>query len=105
MSLRGKKLGLLLSTRPETPNFRHGVNLAAAALAAEVTVYLYCIDEAIHGVSDAQLQSLKTRGLNLYACAYAARRGNIPVNDLAAFAGLGVVGDLISGTDRFLSFN
>jgi hypothetical protein len=105
MSLRGKKLGLLLSTRPDTPNFRHGVNLAEAALAAEVKVYLYCIDDAVHGVGDARLQSLKARGLNLYACAYAAQRRNIPVNELAAFAGLSVVSDLIAGTDRFLSFN
>jgi len=105
MSLRGKKLGLLLSTRPDTPNFRHGVNLAEAALAADVKVYLYCIDDAVHGVGDAQIQSLKARGLNLYACAYAAQRRNIPVDDLAAFAGLGVVGDLMTATDRFLSFN
>jgi hypothetical protein len=98
MSLRGKKLGLLLSTRPDTPNFRHGVHLAEAALAAELKVYLYCIDDAVHGVGDTQLQSLK-------ACAYAARRRNVPVNDLAAFAGLSVVSDLMSGTDRFLSFN
>jgi intracellular sulfur oxidation DsrE/DsrF family protein len=105
MSLRGKKLGLLLSTRPETANFRHGVNLAQAALAADVKVYLYCIDDAVHGVGDAQLQSLKGQGLNLYACAYAARRRNIPVDELAAFAGLSVVSDLISGADRFLSFN
>jgi hypothetical protein len=41
MSLREKKLGLLLSTRPDTANFRHGVNLARAALAADVKVYLY----------------------------------------------------------------
>jgi intracellular sulfur oxidation DsrE/DsrF family protein len=51
------------------------------------------------------LQSLKARGLNLYACAYAARRRNIPVSDLAAFAGLSVVADLVAATDRFLSFN
>jgi hypothetical protein len=105
MSLRGKKLGLLLSTRPETPNFRHALNLAGAALDADVKVYLYCIDEAVHGVGDAQLQSLKARGLNLYACAFAARRRNIPVSDLAAFAGLTVVSDLVADTDRFLSFN
>ena len=100
-----KKLGLLLSARPEARNFRHGVNLAEAAMSAGVKVYLYCIDDAVHGVGDAQLQSLKARGLNLYACAYAARRRNIPVNDLAAFAGLSVVSDLVSGTNRFLSFN
>jgi len=105
MSLRGKKLGLLLSTRPEHPNFRHGVGLADAALNAGLKVYLYCIDDAVLGVADAQLQSLKARGLNLYACAYAAQHRNIPTSQLAAFAGLTVVSDLMAGTDRFLSFN
>jgi sulfur relay (sulfurtransferase) complex TusBCD TusD component (DsrE family) len=103
--LQGKKLGLLLSTCPEQPAFRHGVRLAEAALSQGVQVYLYCIDDAVRGVADPELQSLKARGLNLFACAYAARRRNIPVSDLAVFAGLATVSDLMAGTDRFLSFN
>jgi hypothetical protein len=105
MSLRGKKLGLLLSTRPEHRNFRHGVNLASAALDAGLSVYLYCIDDAVHGLADAQLQALQARGLNLFACAYGARRRNLPTGGPAVFAGLSVVSDLMAGTDRFLSFN
>ena len=105
MSLRGKKLGLLLSTEPTHANFRHGVNLAAAAVEAGVTVYLYCIDEAVRGVEDAELQNLRGRGLNLFACAYAAQRRQLPCTEFATFGGLGLVNDLIAGTDRFLSFN
>src|SRR5262245_34134367 len=104
MSLQGRKLGVLLSTRPETANFRHGVRLAEAALKAHVTVYLYCVDDAVWGVGDAQLQTLKARGLHLFACAYGARRRNLPLTNQATFAGLTVVSDLIGGTDRFVSF-
>lgn len=104
-ALRGRKLGILLSTRPEAAPFRHGLRLAATALGAGVDVYLYCIDDAVHGVADHELQSLRPRGLKLYACAYGAHRRNVPVNDLAAFAGLTVVSDLIASTDRFVSFN
>src|ERR1043166_5373644 len=100
MSLRGKKLGLLLSTRPEHPSFRHGLALATAALDAGVKVYLYCIDDAVFGLDDAQLQSLKLRGLNLYACAYAAQRRDVALGEVAAFAGLTVVSDLMTATDR-----
>lgn len=103
--LRGKKLGILLSTTPAERNFRHGVRLADAALSAGVDVYLYCIDEAVRGVSDPELQQLRDRGLKLYACAYGAQRRNIPVNALATFAGLTVVNDIIASTDRFVSFN
>lgn len=104
-SLQGKKLGVLLSTQPDQPGFRHGVRLAAAALEAGVRVYLYCIDEAVRGVPDPELQALRARGLSLYACAYGAHRRNLPLNDLAVYAGLTVVSDLVAGTDRFISFN
>ncbi len=105
MSLRGKKLGLLLSTRPDQPGFQHGLGLAEAALQAGVDVYLYCVDDAVNGIAHPQLQSLSARGLKLFACAYGAQRRDLPVNDKAIFAGLGVVSDLIAATDRFVSFN
>jgi sulfur relay (sulfurtransferase) complex TusBCD TusD component (DsrE family) len=105
MVLNGKKLGLLLSTRPETESFNHGLKVAEAALKLGVDVYLYCIDDAVWGVGDSRLQALKAQGLKLYACAYGANRRGIPLSDLAAFAGLTVVSDLMASTDRFLSFN
>jgi len=105
MDLRGKKLGLLISVAPDHPNFGHGLGLAAAALAAGVDVYLYCLDEAVRGVSDPRLRALKERGLKLHACAYGAHRRQIPLSDDAVFAGLTVVSDLVAGTDRFCAFN
>jgi sulfur relay (sulfurtransferase) complex TusBCD TusD component (DsrE family) len=105
MSLRGRKLGLLLSTQPDQPGFVHGLRLAEAALSEGVEVYLYCIDEAVSGISDPRLQALKARGLKLFACAYGAHRRNIPLSDEATFAGLTVVSDVMAATDRFLSFN
>jgi hypothetical protein len=105
MLLRGKKLGVLISAAPESASFRHGVRLAEAALSAGVQVYLYCIDWAVPGVRDRELQALKDRGLSLYACAYGAQRLGVPLDDRAAFAGLTVVSDLVAGTDRFVSFN
>lgn len=105
MNLRGKKLGILISCTPEEPNFLHGLRLAEAALAQEVDVYLYCIDDAVPGISNARLQKLKQGGLKLYACAYGANRRNLPLNDDAVFAGLTVVSDLIAATDKFVAFN
>jgi predicted peroxiredoxin len=105
VSLRGKKLGILLSTRPDHASFRHGLRLAEAGLAQGVDVYLYCIDEAVWGVEDTALQELRAKGLKLYACAYGAEKRRLPRSDQAVFAGLTVVSDLISGTDRFVSFN
>lgn len=105
MSLRGKKLGLLISSPPESKRFARGISLAEAALAEGVDVYMYCIDDAVPGVNQSRVQSLKDRGLKLYACVYGAHRRNSPLSDNATFAGLTVVSDLIAGTDRFISIN
>ena len=105
MLLRGKKLGLLLSARPDQPNFTHGVRLAETALAKGVDVYLYCVDDAVSGVDDPRLQALKERGLKLFACAYGAHRRHLPLSEKATFAGLTVVSDMMAGTERFLCFN
>jgi hypothetical protein len=105
VELRGKKLGVLISCRPEEPGFRHGLCLAAAAMRRGVNVYLYCIDDAVPGVGDPELQQLKDSGLKLYACAYGAHRRHFPLSNDATFAGLTVVNDIIAGTERFVSFN
>lgn len=105
MNLTGKKLGVLISAKPGAPGFQHGVRVVTAALDRGVDVYLYCIDDAVPGVADDRLQALKERGLKLYACAYGAHRRNFPLSEVATFAGLTVVSDLMAGTDRFLCFN
>lgn len=105
MSLLNRKLGLLVAAPPHTANFKHALELAAAGLRRGVKVYLYCIDEAVAGVAHERLQDLRRQGLNLFACAYGARKRRIPVSDLAHFSGLATVADIMASTDRFLSFN
>ena len=105
MALAGKKLGLLVSAPPNHPNFHHGLQLAQAALNEGLRVYLYCIDQAVTGLSDPRLQSLKPAGLNLSACAFAAERYGVPLNDLATFSGLGALSGIITATDRFICLN
>jgi predicted peroxiredoxin len=105
MTLRGKKLGILLSTGPHEAGFQHGLQLAGAALRAGVEVYLYCIDEAVPGIQDARLIHLKEQGVRLFACAYGAHKRSLAPDGVALFAGLTVVTDLMADTDRFISFN
>ena len=105
MDLKGKKLGLLLSARPDEPNFARAINLAATALKRGVQVYFYCLDDAVAGLDDQRLQQIKEAGVNLFACAYGAQKRNLTAGNLATFAGLATVNDLIANTDRFVSFN
>lgn len=105
MSSAGKKVGLLLFAPPGQPAFESCLQFATAALEQAATVYLYCIDEAVTGLANAQLQALQKRGLILYACAYGAQRRGIAIDNLATFCGLGILSDIITGTDSFLSFS
>ena len=105
MSLRGKKLGLLLSTSPNQPGFQHGLRLAEAALEEGVEVYLYCVDDAVRGLEEPLLLALAARGLKLFVCAYGAQRRGLKRSQCATYAGLALLSDLISATDRFVSFN
>src|SRR5271170_6640991 len=103
MLLRGKKLGLLLSTHPGEPGFQHGLRLAESALEEGVEVYLYCVDEAVRGVEEPRLLDLAARGLKLYVCAYGAQRRGLQRSQCATYAGLALLSDLMAATDRFVS--
>ena len=104
MELRGKKLGLMVSSGPEAASFDCAYRLADAALQEGVHVYLYYMDEGVRGVGDKRVRVLKDKGAQLFACAYSAQRRDIPVNESAVFSGLATVSDLMGSTDRFLSF-
>ena len=99
-----KKLGILVSCAPNHRNFAHAVGLARAAIRKGLQVYLYCIDEAVKGVSRPEMQELRGRGMVLYGCAFSARQRNLPIDDAATYSGLTVVSDLMASTDRFASF-
>lgn len=102
--LAGQKLGVLLTTAPEHPNFRPAVALMNAAMEAGIRVYLYCVDEGVRAVSAPEVQALKHRGASLFGCAYGAGRRNIPIDESAAWSGLTVLADVVGSTDKFVSF-
>lgn len=102
--LAGKKLGVLLTTEPEHPNFRAAVALMNAAIDGGLRVYLYCVDEGVRSVATPELQALKERGASLFGCAYGAGRRKIPLDDSAAWSGLTVLADVVGSTDKFVSF-
>jgi len=100
-----RKLGMLVSVGPDHPNFEHGVRLAAAAMQTGTEVYLYCLDEAVLGINDNRLQSMRGAGLRLFGCEFARRNRKLPPDENAIYGGLTMLSDLAGATDRFISFN
>ena len=105
MSHQGKKLGVMIGADPASKNFSHGIELAREALKAGVEVYVYCIDEGVRGVEAEMVQSLKKHGAKLFACAYSLQKRNLPLSKNATMVGLTILNDVISSTERFVSFN
>jgi hypothetical protein len=103
-ALAGKKLGVLLTTPTTHPSFPAAVALMNEAIAAGVRVYLYCVDEGVRSVAAPEIQALKTKGVNLFGCAYGAGRRNIALDETAAWSGLTVLADVVGSTDKFVSF-
>jgi predicted peroxiredoxin len=104
-SLTGRKLGILLSTRPDHPNLQACLGLAGAAVDIGVEVYLYLIDDGVAAVDDERMLELSRRGVRLFVCAYGCQRRRLPITDRATYCGLVVLTDLINGTERFVALN
>jgi sulfur relay (sulfurtransferase) complex TusBCD TusD component (DsrE family) len=104
MKLQGKKLGIMIGALPGSQNFHHGSELAREALSQGLEVYLYFIDEAVRGVELEAVQSLKSQGVKLFACAYSLQKRQLPLSPNATMAGLTILNDVISSTDRFVGF-
>ena len=107
MDLTRRKLGLLLSTNPEHPNFNTTVQLSRAALDRGADLYLYLIDDGVRAKDRPEIQELAQRGAKLFVCAYGCQRRNISFSDPDRFnyCGLVVLTDLINGCERFLALN
>ena len=105
MSDEPKKLGLMVSVAPDEPGFDQALGQAEEGLAKGEKVYLYCIDDAVPGLSDPRLAKLREDGLNLFGCAYSMRQRKLPLDDSAVFSGLSVLSDIMADTNRFESFN
>ena len=103
--IAGRKLGVLVSCGPNHPNFEHSLRLAEAAMDAHLEVFFYCLDDAVTGVENDRLQSMRKAGMRLFACAYGAQQRKMPPSDNAIFGGLTMLSDMAYATDRFVSFN
>ncbi len=103
--VRGRKLGILLSTKPEHPNLETCLGLSRAALDRGADLYLYLVDDGVANIDDDRILDLGRRGAKLFVCAYGCQRRRLPITDKATYCGLVVLTDLINGCERFVALN
>lgn len=107
MDLSKRKLGVMLSTKPECANLQTAVGLMRTALERGADVYLYLIDDGVHAKDRPEIRELARRGAKLFVCAYGCQRRGVPLSEPETFtySGLVVLTDLINGCERFLALN
>ncbi len=99
------RLGILLTTPPLHPNHQTVVRLAHAALARDVRILLYLIDEGTGHIRHADIVGLTERGVKLFVCTYGMQRYGMPPCPQAVPCGLVVLSDLVKSCDRFMTFS
>lgn len=99
-----QKLGVLLACGKKEGPFERAQAACRGAMDERVTTFLYLLHDGTAHVRDPVLQSLRQRGLRLFCCAFNARGRGIEVDDAAVYCGLGMLADILTSVDRFLSF-
>jgi len=105
VSLKGRKLGIMLSTEPAHPNLATCLALSRESLARGLDLYLYLIDDGVANIDDERILELGRLGAKLFVCAYGCQRRRLPITDKASYCGLVVLTDLINGCERFIALN
>lgn len=95
----------MLASPPDRPELAEAHRLAGEAMDRADAVFLYLIDDGVRCLDAPEVEDLRRRGARLFACAYGAKKRGIAWDPAkAAFSGLTVLVDVITGCDRFLAF-
>ena len=105
MEKKEKKIGIMISAAPSSPKFSEGLAAAESSVSARDQVYLYLIDAAVEGINHPRLESIKSSGAHLFACAYSLQHRGLNPPGAATLSGLTVLSDIMASTDEFKSFN
>jgi hypothetical protein len=95
------KHGYLLLAAPRPEELSGLMNLWQTQLNDAQRVYVYALHDGVAWACVSALQSLRSAGLVLFGCAYAARRRSLPLADNATWCGLSVLADVLADTDLF----
>lgn len=100
-----KKLGILLTTSPESENTHTVVRLAEAALKAGIAVEMFLMCDGVYHLEDSRLADLSARGVRVVVCAHNAVERKVERKDFVHWGSQYDLASLVKDSDRFLSFN
>ncbi|MFQ5862871.1 MAG: DsrE family protein [Candidatus Brocadiales bacterium] len=100
-----EKLGILLTTSPESENTHTVIRLTEAALGAGIAVEMFLMCDGVYHLSDPRLAELSAKGAKVVVCAHNAIERRVERKDFVHWGSQYDLATLVKESDRFLSFN
>ncbi len=100
-----KKLGILLTTSPESENTHTVIRLAGAALRAGIAVEIFLMCDGVYHLNEPRLAELSAEGARVVVCAHNAIERKVERKDFVHWGSQYDLATLVKDSDRFLSFN
>jgi sulfur relay (sulfurtransferase) complex TusBCD TusD component (DsrE family) len=100
-----RKLGILLSTSPESENTYTVIKIAEAALLAGKEVYIFLMDDGVYNVNHSNFCGLTDRGAQITLCGHNAEERNVLRKEGIDFGSQYDLAGIAHKVDRFLAFN
>ncbi|MBI3328906.1 MAG: DsrE family protein [Nitrospinae bacterium] len=101
-----EKLGVLLTTSPESENTHTVIKLAEAAIArgSEVDIFIMC--DGVHNAFDTRFEGLVAQGVRIVLCSHNLSERQRPKIEGAIVCGSQYDhAQLVHNADRYLAFN
>lgn len=99
------KLGILLTTSPESENTHTVVKLAEAALASGREVHVFLMCDGVHNVNDDRLVGLIEKGAQVALCAHNAEQRHVAQKESIVWGSQYDLAGFVEECDRFVAFD
>lgn len=99
-----QKLGILLTTSPESENTFTVIKLTEAALSSERDVHIFLMCDGVYNINDRNFVSLLDKGAIITLCAHNASERLLEKREGINFGSQYDLAYIVNESDKFLSF-
>ena len=101
----GKRLGILLTTSPESENTFTVIKLSESALASGKDVHIFLMCDGVYNINDPRFKELANNGAKVIVCAHNAIERKQERKDFVVWGSQYDNATIVKECDRFLAFN
>lgn len=100
-----KKLGILLTSSPESEDVRSVIKISEAALRKNIEVEIFVMADGVYNLKFENFLKLASKGVRIVVCAHNAIERGINRVDEVVWGSQWDLAQLAHSAERFISFN